>query len=51
MFSGHNGMQLETDSWKNLGTHKYLEIKQHASKCPVDQRRNQKGNKTILCNK
>lgn len=50
MFSGHNGMKLETDSWKNLETHNYLEIKQHTSKYPVGQRRNQKENK-ILCGK
>lgn len=49
MLSGHNGMKLKTDSWKILGTHKYLEIKHQAPKYPMGQRRNQKRNKKILC--
>lgn len=39
VFSNHDGIKLEIKTWK---IHKYVEIRQHTSKQPMNQTKNQK---------
>ena len=48
IFSDHNGMKLEIYYRKKNGNkHKHIETKQHATKNPMSQPRNQRGNQKI----
>jgi hypothetical protein len=47
IFSCHNDIKPETDNRKKTEILTNIEIKQHAFKQPVGQRRNQKGNLKI----
>lgn len=42
-----NCVKLEVNNREKLKIHKYVEIKQHAPKQSMDQRRNQKENQVI----